>query len=222
LSLSKPPATKENHLMSTQESLSEATFTPDHAGQDALDLIFRNARTHSAWKQVLVSDDTLHQIYDLMKLGPTSANTTPLRIVFVKSDEAKARLLPTLAEFNVEKSRTASVVALFAYDTEFYEKLPKLMPYRDFRPFFVGNQELIEKTGLVNSSLQAAYFMLAARALGLDCGPMAGFDAEKLNAEFFPDGKWKINFVCNLGYGSGEGQMPRLPRLDFEEAALIL
>ena len=208
--------------MSTQQALQEDSTQSRRVTEEALDLIFREARTHYAWKPIPVSSETLRQVYDLMKLGPTSANTTPLRIVFVSTEEAKARLLPTVAEFNVEKSRTAPVVALFAYDTEFYEKLPKLMPYRDMKPFFVGNPDLIQKTGIVNSSLQAAYFMLAARALGLDCGPMAGFDADKLNAEFFPDDKWKVNFICNLGYGSGEGQFPRLPRLDFEEAALIL
>jgi len=203
-------------------TLNESTDHSNRADDAALDLIFREARTHYAWKETPVSEDTLREIYHLMKLGPTSANTTPLRIVFLTTPEAKERLLPALAEMNVEKSRTAPVVALFAYDLEFYEKLPKLMPHRDFRPFFVGNPELILKSAIQNSSLQAGYFMLAARALGLDCGPMGGFDADKVNAEFFPDGKWKINFVCNLGYGTGEGIFPRLPRLDFEEATVVL
>lgn len=203
--------------MATQEATRHG-----RANDEALDLIFREARTHYAWKPIPVAEETLREVYDLAKLGPTSANTTPLRIVFLTSEAAKARLLPVLAEVNLEKSRTAPVVALLAYDTEFYEKLPKLMPYRDFRSGFVGKPDLINRTALVNSSLQAAYFILAARALGLDCGPMGGFDAERLNEEFFPDGKWKINFVCNLGYGSGEGQFPRNPRLDFDEATVIL
>ncbi len=189
---------------------------------EAVDLLFVKARTFYAWKPEPVSDATLHQIYDNLKFGPTSFNTCPARIVFLKSDAAKARLLPALIPVNVEKSRTAPVVAIIAYDTAFYEKLPKLMPYMDARAFFIGNEPLIQDTAFRNSSLQGAYFMLAARAAGLDCGPMSGFDPGKVNAEFFPDGKWKVNFVCNIGHGDATNQHPRAPRLDFEEACVLL
>jgi 3-hydroxypropanoate dehydrogenase len=189
---------------------------------NGLDILFRNARTHYAWLPKPVSDELLHEIYDLFKFGPTSANTSPARILFLKTDEAKARLLPALPPLNAEKSRTAPVVAIIAYDTEFYEKLPKLFPHADARAWFVGNEALAKETAFRNSTLQGAYFMLAARALGLDCGPMSGFDSAKLNEEFFPDGKWTVNFICNLGYGSGTGIFPRSPRLDFEEACVIL
>jgi 3-hydroxypropanoate dehydrogenase len=193
--------------------------TLDDAG---LDLLFREARTHTAWLSKPVSDEQLHAIYDLFKWGPTSANTSPARILFLTSDEAKARLLPTLAPNNVEKSKTAPVVAIIAYDVEFYEKLPQLYPAVDARAWFVGKPDVIEATAVRNSSLQGAYFIVAARALGLDCGPMSGFDAAKLDAEFFPDGKWKSNFVCNLGYGDSEKLYPRNPRLAFDEACKIL
>ncbi len=189
---------------------------------NGLDILFRNARTHNAWLPKDVSDELLHEIYDLFKFGPTSANTSPARIVFLKSTEAKARLLPALAPMNVEKSRTAPVVAVIAYDIEFYEKLPKLFPHADARAWFAGNEALAQETAFRNSSLQGAYFMLAARALGLDCGPMSGFDPAKVNEEFFPHGKWKVNFIVNLGYGDPSVLFPRSPRLDFDEAATIL
>jgi 3-hydroxypropanoate dehydrogenase len=187
-----------------------------------LDLLFRNARTYHAWKPEPVSDETLHEIYELYKMGPTSFNTEPGRVVFVRTEEAKARLLPVLSPVNVEKSRTAPVVAIIAYDTEFYEKLPKLVPHMDARGFFAGNAPLIQETAFRNGTLQGAYLIIAARALGLDCGPMSGFDPVKLNAEFFPDGKWKANFVCNLGHGDGSKLFPRAPRLDFAEACILL
>jgi 3-hydroxypropanoate dehydrogenase len=129
---------------------------------------------------------------------------------------------PALAPGNVEKTMAAPVTVIVAWDTEFYEKLPKLFPHADIRSYFVGNQALIDESAFRNSSLQAAYFILAARSLGLDCGPMSGFDANKLNAEFFPDGKWKANLLCNLGYGDSSKLFPRNPRLDFEEAAVVL
>ena len=190
--------------------------------ESALDVLFRQARTFYQWKDIPVSDEILRQIYDLCKFGPTSANASPMRIVFLKTEGQKARLLPALAANNVEKSRTAPVVAIIAYDLEFYEKLPKLYPPVDARSWFAGNPALIAETAFRNGSLQGAYFMLAARALGLDCGPMSGFDADKVNAEFFPEGKLKANFVCNLGYGDASKQYPRLPRLEFDEACQIL
>jgi 3-hydroxypropanoate dehydrogenase len=142
--------------------------------------------------------------------------------VFLSTLEAKERLRPALAPLNVEKTMSAPVTVIIAWDTEFFEKLPRLFPHKDMRPMFLGNPGLIEATAFRNGSLQGAYFMLAARALGLDCGPMSGFDAAKVDAEFFPDGKWKSNFLCNLGYGDGTKLYPRNPRLSFEEACLIL
>lgn len=194
----------------------------NRAGEEALDLLFREARTHSAWLPGDISDDTLTEVYNLAKYGPTSANSSPARFVFLKSSEAKARLIPALAPGNVEKTQAAPVVVIVAWDTEFHEKLPRLFPHADARSWFVGNEALIHDTAFRNGSLQGAYFIMAARALGLDCGPMSGFDANKVNAEFFPDGKWKANFLCNLGYGDATKLFPRSPRLDFDEAARIL
>jgi 3-hydroxypropanoate dehydrogenase len=205
--------------MSQSVSPSETPEMLDVAG---LDLLFRAARTHTAWLPKPVTEEQLHAIYELCKWGPTSANACPVRILFLQSEEAKARVLPVLAPNNVEKSRTAPVVAVIAYDREFYEKLPELYPAVDARAWFVGKPDAIEATAFRNSSLQGAYFMLAARALGLDCGPMSGFDADKLNAEFFSDGNWIVNFVCNLGYGDPDKLHPRNPRLDFDDACKIL
>jgi 3-hydroxypropanoate dehydrogenase len=188
---------------------------------DALDQLFREARTHSAWLPEPVPTELLRHAYELACLGPTSANGSPGRFVFVTTPEAKARLLPALATGNVEKTKTAPVTVIIAYDREFYEKLPKLFPQADARSWFAGNQALIDETAFRNGSLQGAYFLLAARALGLDCGPMSGFDAKKVNAEFFPDGKWRVNFLCNLGYGDQSKLFPRNPRLEFEEACLV-
>jgi 3-hydroxypropanoate dehydrogenase len=187
-----------------------------------LDLIFREARTHIAWLDRAVPDSLLQEIYDLAKWGPTSANCSPMRIEFVRSEAAKERLLPAMAPNNVEKTRLAPVTAIFAYDLEFYENLPRLFPHVDARAWFKGNEELVKETAFRNGTLQAAYFILAARAMGLDCGPMSGFDQAKVNAEFFPDGRYKANFVCNLGYGDASKLFPRNPRLEFAEACNIL
>jgi 3-hydroxypropanoate dehydrogenase len=189
---------------------------------DALDQLFRQARTHSAWLPTRVPVETLREVYELARLGPTSANSTPARFLFLESKAAKERLLPALAPSNVEKTKAAPVTVIVAWDTEFHEKLPKLFPHADMRSYFVGNQPLIDESALRNSSLQGGYFILAARAVGLDCGPMSGFDAAKVNAEFFPDGKWKVNFLCNLGYGDGSKLFPRNPRLEFDEACRVL
>jgi 3-hydroxypropanoate dehydrogenase len=188
----------------------------------ALDQIFRKARTHSAWRYEPVPAELLRKVYDLARLGPTSANGSPGRFLFLTTPEAKARLKPALMPLNVEKTMSAPVTVIIAWDTEFHEKLPKLFPHADMRSFFAGNHPLINETAFRNSSLQAGYFILAARAMGLDCGPMSGFDAEKINAEFFADGKWKVNLICNLGYGDPDKLFPRNPRLEFEEAASIL
>jgi 3-hydroxypropanoate dehydrogenase len=190
--------------------------------QEALDQLFRDARTHSTWLPEPVPVELLREAYELARLGPTSANGSPARFAFLTTPGAKARLKPALAPGNVDKTMAAPVTVIVAWDTEFHENLPKLFPQADMRSYFTGNQALIDETAFRNSSLQAAYFILAARALGLDCGPMSGFDADKLNAEFFPDGKWKVNLLCNLGYGNPSKLHPRNPRLGFEKASVIL
>ena len=189
--------------------------------ESALEQLFRTARTHNSWTGKPVADDTLRTLYDLMKWGPTSANCSPARVVFVRTPEGKARLLGAMSPGNQEKTRAAPVTAIIAMDLEFHEKLPALFPHADARSWFAGKPALIESTAFRNSSLQGAYLMLAARALGMDCGPMSGFDADKLNAEFFPDGKVRANFVCNLGYGDPSGLFARSPRLAFDEACTL-
>jgi 3-hydroxypropanoate dehydrogenase len=190
--------------------------------EEALEQILTEARTHSVWLPEPVGEDLLAQIYNLMKWGPTSANCCPARIVFVKSPEAKAKLLPCMAEGNVEKTKTAPVTAIIAQDMEFYEKLPKLFPFADARSWFAGNKPFVESTAFRNSSLQGAYFVIAARSIGLDCGPMSGFDNAKVDAAFFEGTTWKSNFICNLGYGDSGKLRPRAPRLEFNEACKIL
>ena len=188
----------------------------------SLDILYREAHTHSNWQDKPVSDALLQQVYDLMKWAPTSANSSPARIVFVRSAAAKQRLLPAMSPGNMEKTRTAPVTAIIAHDLEFYEKLPVLFPHADARSWFAGNQALIETTAFRNGTLQGAYLLLAARSLGLDAGPMSGFDNEKVDREFFPNSKIKSNFLINVGYGDSSKLFPRSPRLKFEEAAQIL
>lgn len=188
----------------------------------ALDQLFRTARSQNAWQDKPVADRLLHELHDLMKWGPTSANCWPLRVVYVKSPAAKARLIPLLMEGNRAKVQAAPVTAILGMDLAFYDQLPKLFPHTDARSWFVGNQALIEATAFRNSSLQGAYFMLAARALGLDCGPMSGFDADKLNAEFFAGTTVKANFICSLGYGDPSGIFPRSPRPEFADVCTIV
>ena len=187
------------------------------------DLIFRNARSHSVWLEKPVDDALLRQVYELTKFGPTSANMCPLRIIFVKSQAAKERLKPAIAEGNVTKVMTAPVTAILGMDIRFYEKLPHLFPHADAKSWFANLPEnILEYAALRNASLQGAYFMLAARALGLDCGPMSGFDNPKVDAEFFAGTTVKSNFLCNLGYGDGSKLHPRSPRLTFEEACTLV
>ena len=190
---------------------------------EALDTLFREARSHNGWKDLPVSDKQLQQVYDLMKMGPTAANACPARLVFVKSAEAKEKLKPCLSEGNVEKCMTAPVVAIIGMDMEFYEQLPKLFPHTDARSWYVGKpEEVIYTAAFRNSTLQGAYFMMAARSLGLDCGPMSGFDAEKMEAEFFPSGKIKANFICAVGHGDASKIFARHPRLEFDEVCSVL
>lgn len=186
-----------------------------------LDLIFRQARTHKAWQDKEVSDVLLQAVWDLAKMGPTSANCSPMRVVFVTSPEAKARLKPALMQGNVDKTMQAPVCAIVAHDRQFHEKLPELFSQADAKSWFEGKPDFIEETAFRNGSLQGAYLIVAARALGLDCGPMSGFDRAKVDAAFFPEGRWASNFLCNLGYGDPSALPPRDKRLDFEEACVI-
>ncbi len=187
-----------------------------------LDAIFRDARTHNVWTDQPVSDDDLRAVFDLMKWGPTSANCSPGRFVFVRSPAAKERLKPALSSGNRDKTMAAPATAIVAYDPRFYDKLPRLFPHVDARPWFTGNEALATETAFRNSTLQGAYFIIAARALGIDCGPMSGFDRDKVDAEFLAGYGWKSNFLINLGHGDPDKLMPRNPRLDFDEACLIL
>ena len=204
---------------------------------EALDQIFRESRTHNGWRDKPVSDEMLEQLYDLLKWGPTSANGSPGRFVFLRTKEAKERLRPALAPGNVEKTMAAPVTVIVAYDLLFFEKLPKLFPHSPgMRNLFAQNPQLVEETARRNSSLEGAYLIIAARALGLDCGPMSGFDNAKLDEEFFgagkehdgceqeffPAGHVKSNFLCNLGYGDESKLFPRGPRLTFNEACTLL
>lgn len=189
----------------------------------ALDTLFREARTFRKWQDKDVTEVLVKAVYDLMKMGPTEANTCPARFVFVKTPAAKARLKPHLDAGNVDKTMTAPMTAIIAHDMQFFDQMPKLFPHElTARSWFAGKDEKIKLVTLRNSSLQAAYLMLAARALGLDCGPMGGFKAEGINQEFFPNGQYKVNFLCNIGYGDSEGMFPRGPRLDFDEACEII
>lgn len=187
----------------------------------ALDRLFRTARTFNAFAGE-VTDADLTAIYDLMKFGPTSANASPARFVFVRSAAAKQMLRPALSPGNLDKTMRAPCTVIVAHDLEFHERLPELFPHTDARSWFVGKPELIATTAFRNGSLQGAYFMLAARALGFDCGPMSGFDSAKVDAAFFPDGKVKSNFLINLGKGDPAGLFPRSPRLPFGEACTLL
>ena len=191
------------------------------ADERTLDLLFREARTHNGWTTQPVADALLRQAWDLARMGPTSANCQPVRIVFVRSPAAKLRLKPALAAGNVDKTMAAPVTAIIADDGAFYDKLPKLFPHADARSWFVNNPGLAAATAHRNGTLQGAYFLLALRAVGLDCGPMSGFDPAKVDAEFFPEGVVKANFLINIGHGDPAALYPRSPRLDFDEACRI-
>ena len=203
----------------------------------ALDTLFREARTYAKWQPRPVDDQALRDLYELLKWAPTSANAAPARFAFLRSKEAKERLRPALAPLNVEKTMTAPVTVIVAYDMKFYQQLPTLFPHSPgVATLFASNPELVEATAKRNSSLQGAYLIMAARALGLDCGPMSGFDPAKVDEEFFaagkpcfgcdqeffPEGHVKTNFLCNLGYGDPRALHPRLPRLPFNEACSFL
>jgi 3-hydroxypropanoate dehydrogenase len=191
--------------------------------EEALDILYRNARTHNGWLDTPVDDALLQQVYDLAKMGATSANMCPMRIVFVKSKEAKEKLKPSLDAGNVDKTMRAPVTAIIGMDIRFYEQLPKLFPHADARAWFKDlPPAVLEYMALRNSSLQGAYFMLAARALGLDCGPMSGFNNARVDEAFFAGTTVKSNFICSLGHGDASKLYPRSPRLGFDEACRIV
>lgn len=193
-----------------------------HMLDDAtLDQLFRAARTHNGFTSRPVDPALLRQIHDLVKWGPTSANCSPLRIVFLTTPAAKERLRPALSAGNLDKTMAAPVTALLAHDSRFADHLPRLFPHTDARPWFAA-PAVAQETAFRNGTLQAGYFILAARAVGLDCGPMSGFNPDMVNAEFFPDGRYRINFLCNLGYGDPAALFARSPRFDFEDVCEII
>jgi 3-hydroxypropanoate dehydrogenase len=195
---------------------------PERLDEAAFRQLFLDARTHNKWQARDVPDTLLRELVDLMKMGPTSANCSPARLVFVKSKAEKERLKPHLSPGNREKTMLAPVTAIIGYDLQFYDHLPKLFPHENARSWFAGKNDLIATTAFRNGSLQGAYLILAARALGLDCGPMSGFDQAGVDRDFFADAKIKSNFLCNIGYGDASGLFPRSPRFAFNEMAKIV
>ncbi len=190
---------------------------------DGMDLILRNARTHNFWQDKPVSDVTVQALHELLRHGPTSANCSPARFLFIRTPEGKARLAPHLSDGNHDKTMAAPVTAIVAYDMRFYEHLAKLFPHNlDARTWFEGNDEVVFSTAFRNGTLQGAYLMIAARALGLDIGAMSGFDNAGVDAEFFPDGRFRSNFLCNIGYGDPTEMPPKNPRPDFDEVCELL
>jgi len=200
----------------------DATTANETLDDRALDRLFREARTHNKWTDRQVSDDKLRELYDLLKFAPTSANASPARFIFVRTPEGKAKLKPALSAGNLEKTMTAPVTVIVAHDLHFYDKLPELFPHApDAKNWFTGSYSFAEQTAFRNGSLQGAYLILAARAVGLDAGPMSGFDNAKVDEVFLAGTNWKSNFLVNLGYGDAEGLFPRNPRLSFEDAARL-
>jgi 3-hydroxypropanoate dehydrogenase len=192
----------------------------DDAG---LDLLFRNARTHNKFTDEPISDETLHALYELLKFGPTSANSSPARFLFLRTKEAKERLAPALSPGNLAKTMAAPVTVIVAYDPKFHEKMPKLFPHNpDAQTWFTSNDALAAATAFRNGTLQGAWLIMAARAMGLDIGAMSGFDNDKVDQEFLAHRGWRSNFLVNLGHGDWEGVFPRSPRLDFDEACVML
>jgi 3-hydroxypropanoate dehydrogenase len=194
-------------------------MTIDAAG---LELLFKEARSHNAWTSEPVSDETLHELYDILKFGPTSANSSPARFVFIRTKEGKEKLAPALSAGNLNKTMSAPVTAIVAYDPKFYEKLPTLFPHNpDAISWFTSNDSLAATTAFRNGTLQGAYLLMAARSLGLDIGAMSGFDNAKVDAAFFAFNGWRSNFLVNIGHGDPAGLFGRSPRLPFDEACLL-
>ena len=195
---------------------------PSSLGDSAFDILFRNARTQNGFSNDPVSDELLKRLWEITRMGPTSMNCQPARILFLRTPAAKARLIPALSPSNVDKVKQAPVTALVATDTRFFEHMPTIWHGDGAREMFANNTALAEGTATRNGTLQGAYLMIVARGLGLDCGPMSGFDQAKANAEFFADGRFKSNFLCNLGYGDPSKLFKRNRRFDFDEACQLL
>jgi 3-hydroxypropanoate dehydrogenase len=207
-------------LTRKQDPAMDANTAAEAIDDRALDQLFRTARTQNKWTDRPVPDARLREVYELLKMAPTSANASPARFVFIRTPEGRAKLKPALSAGNMEKTMTAPVTVIVAHDLNFHDHLPKLFPHApDARNWFTGSYSFAEQTAFRNGSLQGAYLILAARALGLDAGPMSGFDAAKVDEAFFAGTQWRTNFLVNLGYGDPSGLFPRSPRLDFEEAA---
>ena len=194
----------------------------DSLDSAALDLLFENARTHNVWQDRTVSEIVLRRLFDLMKMAPTSMNISPARIIFVKTEQGKEKLKPALVSGNVEKTMTAPVCAIIGHDLDCWKQLPKLFPYKDMTSLFSNNPDFVVNTAFRNCSMQGAYLIMAARALGLDCGPMSGFDNDLVDEEFFPGTAVKSNFLCNIGYGRKEKLSDRAPRFNFEDVCQII
>jgi 3-hydroxypropanoate dehydrogenase len=190
--------------------------------QSALNSLFTTARTHNGWLARSVSDDTLREMYDLLKMGPTSANCSPARFVFIRTPEGKEKLRPALSGGNLEKTLSAPVTAIVAWDNAFYDKLPELFPHGDARSWFTSSPEMAHETAFRNSAMQAAYLLFACRALGLDTGPMSGFDRSIVDATFFADSGYRSTLLVNIGYGDERKLFGRLPRLAFDDACQLL
>ncbi len=212
----------DNDDLKAQQAIIAMRSRVQKLDNNGIDLLFREARSHNGWDDSPVPDDTLRAIFDAVKMGPTSANCSPLRIVFLRSTEAKVRLKPALSKGNLDKTLTAPVVAILGYDTHFYDHMKYLFPHVDAKPWFTSSEALALETAFRNSTLQGAYLMLAARALGLDTGPMSGFDSAKVDAEFFAGTATKTNFICGLGYGDPAKVMKRHPRFKFEDVCQLL
>ena len=189
---------------------------------ESLDLIFRNARTQNGWSDEPVPLELIHQLFDLIKMGPTSANCSPARYIFIVTKKGKERLKPSLSEGNVEKTMAAPVTVIIGYDMQFYKHFSKLFPHEDAATWFTGNSALISETAFRNGTLQGAYLIIAARSLGLDCGPMSGFDQDLVNATFWPNGRIKANFLCNIGVGDNVNIFERSPRFNFDEVCKVI
>lgn len=194
----------------------------DGMSETGIDILFREARTYSAWQNKEIDDGLLHSIYDLLKMAPTSANCSPARFKFIRSDKAKERLKPHLAAGNVDQTMSAPVCVIIANDRKFYEHLPKLYPHTDAKSWFEGYPEKIDEASMLNGSLQGAYLIMAARALGLDCGPMSGFDKAGVKDVFFPDDDVDVNFLCNIGTGDKASLYERSPRFNFDDVCEVL
>ena len=212
----------DNDDLKAQQAILNVRDRVQRLDDAGLDLLFREARSHNGWQQRPVEEDLLQQLFNLMKMCPTSANCSPLRILFLTSQQAKARLAPALSSGNMDKTMSAPVVAILGYDTHFYEHMSYLFPHVNAKPWFTSSEALALETAFRNSTLQGAYLMLAARALGLDAGPMSGFNNAKVDAEFFAGTTVKANFICGLGYGDPSKVMKRSPRFNFAEVCSLL